>query len=107
MHRAVIGEPPLGMEVDHIDGNGLNNCRDNLRFVTRRQNMQNNVNASVTSKLPGVSWDKKRGKWKAYIKVDGIHKDIGRFKSEADAFSAYNTAVESLGEKVISREVKP
>lgn len=107
MHHVVIGNPPLGMEVDHIDGNGLNNCRENLRFVTRRQNMQNNVNASTTSRLPGVSWDKKRHKWKAYIKVNGIHKDIGRFGTEIDAFSAYKSAVESLGEKVICREVRP
>lgn len=106
MHHAVIGNPSSGMEVDHIDGNGLNNCRENLRFVTRRQNMQNNVNASTTSKLPGVSWDKKRRRWKAYIKINGTHKDIGRFMTETDAFSAYKTAVESLGEKVICREVR-
>jgi len=106
MHHAVIGEPPSGYEVDHIDGNGLNNCRENLRFVTRRQNMQNNVNAVTTSRLPGVSWDKKRRKWKAYIKVNGIHKDIGRFMTEAGAFSAYRAQVESLGQKVIGNEVR-
>lgn len=40
LHR-VIAHAPDGMEVDHIDGNGLNNRRDNLRVVTHRQNLNN------------------------------------------------------------------
>ena len=91
------------MEIDHIDGNGLNNHKSNLRFVTRRQNMQNAVNSKVkrTSRFPGVSYDSRRDKWKAYIKVSGKHIDIGRFDSEDMAFSAYKNYVKSLGENVL------
>ena len=107
MHHAIIGKAPSGMEVDHIDGNGLNNQKGNLRFVTRRQNMQNAINHRTkrTSKYPGTSFDSRRGKWKAYIKIDGIHKDIGRFGSEDEAFAAYRAAVEAIGETVIKKGV--
>ncbi len=105
MHHAIIGRPPRGMEVDHIDGNGLNNQKSNLRFVTRRQNMQNALNSRIkrTSKYPGVSYDSRRGKWKSYIKLAGKHIDLGRFKSENDAFMAYKKSVEAIGESVIDR----
>lgn len=105
MHHAVFGKAPLGMEVDHIDGNGLNNQKSNLRFVTRRQNMQNAVNHRVkrTSRYPGVSFDVRRRKWKAYIKINGVHKDIGRFDSENEAFMAYRHEVEAIGQAVIEK----
>lgn len=107
MHQAILGNPEAGKEIDHIDGNGLNNQRSNLRFVTRRQNMQNAVNHRTkhTSKYPGVSYDSRRDKWKAYIKINGTHKDIGRFNTEEEAFQVYKEAVESIGETVISMGV--
>jgi len=103
MHHVIMGTTPEGKEIDHIDGNGLNNQRSNLRFVTRRQNQQNAVNSKVkrTSKYPGVSYDSRRNKWKAYIKINNYHKDIGRFNAEIDAFNAYRNAVESIGDKVL------
>lgn len=109
MHRVIMNESPNGLEVDHIDGNGLNNQKHNLRFVTRRQNMQNAVNSriKVTSQYPGVSYDARRNKWKSYIKINGIHRDIGRFISEEEAFRAYKNAVESIGETVVERRLTP
>ncbi len=60
MHIQIIGRRP-GLEIDHIDGNGLNNRRSNLRFVTLRQNQQNRLYRRY-SKYHGVSWDKVNGK---------------------------------------------
>lgn len=104
MHHFIMPNAPIGIERDHIDGDGLNNQKNNLRFVTRRQNQQNAINSKIkrTSKYPGVSFDCRRNKWKAYIKIDGYHKDIGRFNSEADAFIAYKSAVHSMGDFVIT-----
>ena len=106
MHHVLLPNAPTGMERDHIDGNGLNNQKYNLRFVTRRQNQQNAINSRIkrTSKYPGVSFDCRRNKWKSYIKLNGYHKDIGRFETEIEAFCAYKGAVHSIGEFVITED---
>ena len=101
MHRFILGEPPDGQEVDHVDGNGLNNQRSNLRFVSRRQNCQN-LHTNKTSAFPGVSWDKSPGKWKATIKINRKPVHLGCFSNENDAFAAYREAVEATGDTVIS-----
>ena len=104
MHHAILGKPPKGFETDHEDGNGLNNQRENLRFVTRRQNTQNRKNAKKkTSLFPGVSWHDPTGKWIARIWIDGKQNYLGLFASEQTAFNTYKTVVESLGEEVIDR----
>jgi hypothetical protein len=73
---------------DHIDGNPLNNTRDNLRLITRSQNAMNSYkkghNASSTYK--GVT--KRRNKWTAHLQG----KYLGTFQSETDAANAYNLA---------------
>ena len=67
----VLGRPlEPGEEVDHIDGNGLNNRRSNLRLSTHRQNMQNRgVASNNASGLKGVYFDKAHRKWRAEIKT--------------------------------------
>ena len=103
MHAEIIGKRD-GMVIDHVDGNGLNNQRDNLRHVTNRQNAQNRK-AFQTSKYPGVHWDKWHKKWRARIMLPGgKKKNIGCFVNEKDAYLAYKAAVEDLGEKVLYRE---
>lgn len=94
MHRLILG---LGagdpLCVDHIDINGLNNQRSNLRICNASQNAQNQRPLrGITSKYKGVCWDKERGKWKAQIlhKSKEIH--IGRFYNEIEAANAYNQA---------------
>ncbi len=64
MHSFIIGLK-RGLEIDHIDGNGLNNSKLNLRHVTRRQNCQNLHPASYkkVSKYPGISFHTKTGRW--------------------------------------------
>lgn len=88
--------------VDHINHDTLDNRRQNLRVVTRRQNQANmrKCSKATSSKYKGVSWDKSRNKWMAALgpKVEGktrrIH--LGRFDREEDAALAYNKGASAL-----------
>lgn len=100
MHREILKMLP-GMMPDHVDGNGLNNQKNNLRIVTNRQNTQNRKNQIKTSRFPGVSWSKIGKKWIAQIYTNGFRKFLGYFTSEINAFNAYREAVNAIGEKVI------
>ncbi|MBE9594389.1 MAG: HNH endonuclease [Proteobacteria bacterium] len=102
MHHEIIGYPPKGFEVDHKNGQGLDNQRHNLRFVTKRQNHQNRRNQKSSSKYPGVSWDKEKRKWEADITINGKFKFLGYFIDEFEAFDVYKQAVEAIGEEVLS-----
>lgn len=98
MHHIVIGFPLKGLMSDHCDGNGLNNQRGNLRFVTSRQNSQNRQNLTQrSSQYFGVCWHKGHKKWVAQILINGKRKCLGYFISELDAFNVYCNAVKSLG----------
>lgn len=103
LHRVVlsrsIGRPLQRNEfVDHIDGNGLNDSRSNLRLCTKQENGQNRTRLSFrnTSGVTGVSWDSQRNKWKAQIHItcDGQQKGIhlGRFIRLNDAIEARRAA---------------
>ena len=104
MHRLIAGTP-RGMETDHINGNGLDNRRSNLRIATPSQNSANTGKPKRpngerhTSQFKGVSWDKSRGKWQAKITVARKCRNLGRYEVEADAARAYdNAAVEAWGQ---------
>ena len=73
-------------EIDHIDGNGLNNKWANLRAATRSQNNMNRKG------LKGVTWDKGRKKWFAKIKKNHKQYFLGRYNNKEDAIQAYNKA---------------
>jgi len=98
MHRLIMNAPK-NMEVDHIDGNGLNNQRSNLRIVTRRQNMQN-LHKSKSSIYPGVSWNQHDKAWRVAIRIKNVkgRKYIGNFKTELEAYNAYCDALCMIGE---------
>jgi hypothetical protein len=88
MHRFII-DCPRDKEVDHIDGNGLNNQRENLRIVTRLQNMWNQRTRKTSkSGYKGVSWDTKPKKWRATITVNHKMVNLGRFEEIGDAINA-------------------
>jgi hypothetical protein len=91
MHIEIIGRKE-GLMTDHINGNGLDNRRENLRHVTHRQNGQNRHD-ETTSKYPGVYWYKRDKKWTASIRINGRRKYLGYFINEADASAAYYRAV--------------
>lgn len=102
MHHEIIGKPEEKMKTDHIDGNGLNNLRSNLRHVTHRQNLQNMVHGQKkTSSYIGVCRDKSSKKWLAQIAVNGVNKKIGYFDQEIDAYHAYLERLTGMGETMV------
>jgi hypothetical protein len=99
MHREILGITDPKILSDHIDHNGLNNQRSNLRLSNSSQNNSNRRSSTGKSKFKGVCWNEKRKKWRAYICVNKVRSDIGCFDSEEDAAKAYNQkAVELHGE---------
>jgi len=92
MHRQILSVSP-GKEIDHKDGNGLNNQKDNLRSCTHSQNCANQRSqVNVSSKFKGVFWETGRRKWNASIGVAGQRMHLGRFKTEKAAALVYNVA---------------
>ncbi len=91
MHRAIIGAKP-GQQVDHINGNRLDNRRSNLRFATASQNQMNKRVFKGASRFKGVVWIKPNKKWQAAIKVNGKKHYLGYFHSEEEAARAYDAA---------------
>ena len=92
LHRLLMGFPDKHLVVDHINHNGLDNRRCNLRVITKKQNQGNRRSArNSSSKFLGVSKNKRSGKFTAQIGL-GNKKVvcIGRFDNEIDAAMAYN-----------------
>jgi HNH endonuclease/AP2 domain len=89
-----------GMEVDHINGDGLDNRKSNLRLATKSQNLCNqSAPAHNTSGLKGVSFCKKRKKWIAQICVNRKTRKLGSYELPEDAHKAYcKASIELHGE---------
>jgi len=104
LHRllaeAFIPNPENKPEVDHIDGNKQNNCLSNLRWCTHAENMRNRKkHRNNTSGYTGVTFHKAKGKWQAYISIDGKQKHLGLFHTKEEAAAAYEEAAkEAFGE---------
>lgn len=98
MHTMLLGKV-RGFEIDHRNGNGLDNRRENLRHVTPAQNQANQRRTRGRSKFKGVTWDSIMNRWAARIYPAGKSKRLGRFKTEIEAAKAYDAAaVEVWGE---------
>lgn len=85
---------------DHIDGNPLNNQKENLRECTQQKNTWN---AALSKRnktgFKGVYWEESRKKYQAYIKIGDKKKHLGRYVNASDAARAYNkAAIENFGE---------
>jgi hypothetical protein len=90
LHRLL--RPELA-QIDHHDGNGLNNTRSNLREATNSENGANSrKQLGTSSQFKGVSWERRNGKWRASIRSDYKRKHLGYFTSETEAAQAYNVA---------------
>lgn len=99
MHRILLGAPE-NLQVDHKDGNGLNNRRSNLRLATDPENKHNaRTRVDNTSGAKGVVRMKATGRFCACIRVRGKKHHLGTFKDLASAAAAYARAsVELHGE---------
>ena len=93
LHRFIMGLEDGKVWVDHIDGNGLNNQRSNLRICTRNQNQQNRPkNKNNKSGHKGVFWDSSRSKWGCAIMVNRKKIMLGRFDDLEFAAFVYQEA---------------
>ncbi len=96
MHR-LITNAPKGLFVDHINHNGMDNRRANLRFCTRAENNRNSLpRRGGTSRYKGVHWCKRRKKFIATITFNRKKRVLGYFDSEIDAAKAYDKRAREL-----------
>jgi hypothetical protein len=98
MHRLIL-DAEAGLHVDHIDGNGLNNQRSNIRLATQSQNLGNRRSAGGETPYKGVHFlkgaSRKTPTWIARIQK----KYLGSFSTPEDAARAYDrAALETWGE---------
>lgn len=93
IHRVILNVSDSNLYVDHIDGNGLNNQKSNLRVCTNSENSRNRgAQANNKSGFKGVCWYAKGSKWHAQITVNKNNVHIGYFDIKEDAAHAYNEA---------------
>ncbi len=92
MHRFLIG--PIGkLEIDHINGNGLDNRRCNLRVCSHSQNQQNmKKHRDIKSGLKGAYQDRTNKRWRSIITCNGKRIHLGYFKTKQEAAKAYDKA---------------
>ena len=108
MHRLILDvENDKTILVDHVDRNGLNNTRENLRICDSSQNQANKLSfVNSSSKYKGVSWNKRENRWKVAITIYGKKYNLGSFTDESEAAKAYNRkAVELFGDFALLNEV--
>jgi len=95
MHRVIMGDGAVNLDVDHINGNGLDNQRGNLRVCTRAQNVRNRTKPTINNE-PYMGIKKYSGVWKttwrAIIGHDGTTEHLGQFKTPELAARAYDKA---------------
>ena len=105
MHHLIAGTPPKGMTIDHINGNSLDNRKENLRVATQQQQRMNSAKrVDGASRYKGVIIRNVTGRCKktricAQIKALGRSIYLGDFETEEEAAEAYNkAAVQYFGE---------
>jgi hypothetical protein len=90
--------PPPYLEVDHINGDALDDRWENLRLGTRQQQTMNTRGWSKSG-YKGVAFHKASGRWRAHITIDGTQKSLGYYDTPEEAYAAYcKGAKEHFGE---------
>lgn len=85
-------------DIDHINGNGLDNRLENLRLVTRQENAKNRkVTKNIKHGVFGISFYKPLNKWRAMIKNNDVNEHIGYFTTKEDAIEARKTREKEYG----------
>ena len=93
MHRLITNNINTKMQTDHLNGNGLDNRKINLRICTTSQNSMNRgLQINNTTGFKGVNYDKFSNKFRAQIRVNNIYKNLGYYIDPKDAARAYNEA---------------
>lgn len=87
MHRQIMGAES-DQFIDHINGNGLDNRKENLRLCTRSENMRNRY-YHRKGKLPGAYFHRETGKYQATITINKKNKYIGLFETAKEAHEAF------------------
>lgn len=107
LHRFLL-DAPRGLEVDHKNGDTLDNRRCNIRLCTRAQNQMNKCKQLRNrSGYKGVCWYQWGNKWEANITIDCKTIVVGRFLTKEEAALAYNkAALEHFGEFARLNEIK-
>lgn len=97
LHWSITGKPAQGFEVDHKNGDKLDNRRENLRVATLSQNRANiGLLSRNKSGFKGVSWHKASNRWGVRVKLHGKVRWVGVFKKKEDAAIAYNKKAKEL-----------
>lgn len=98
MHRMLMGYPKHPYEIDHINRDGLDNRRCNLRIVTAKENQKNRkLPKNNSSGVQGVNFLKRLNKWVAYVYVSNKRIHLGVFEQKDDAISARKLAEKEYG----------
>jgi len=94
LHREILGVTEPRVKVDHLNGDGLDNQRENLRACSTAQNNMNRAKRRrrSSSTYKGVCWHTRYGRFQAEIKLNGKSKFLGMFETEVDAALAYDAA---------------
>lgn len=97
MHREILGVSAREVYIDHIDGNGLNNQRDNLRLADHSDNLCNRgAVKNSKSKYKGVGWVSSHKLWRATIQKNKVSVSLGYFKDEIEAAKAYDAVAKEI-----------
>ena len=93
MHRWIMNAPK-GMVVDHINHNGLDNRKENLRFATNAENSRyaRKTKNKFCSDYKGIHYIKKVKRWRARITFEGKTRYVGQYRDEISAAKAYDRA---------------
>lgn len=104
MHNLIM-KTPKGMDTDHINRNGLDNRKENLRIATRSENNRNaSLRKDNTSGIKGVSFNRNTKKWEVQKKINGRNYHFGSF-SEKEIAIEVNNNIQPLDASTLKEEL--